>query len=87
MQIQNTINNELIPSIKVITDCDNLNNDLKASGDILSKIINYAEQGLSKTGGVEKELENAKDPNYIFGAILNKCTMELAQYIPVPVIS
>ena len=79
--ILNTSKDELLPLLKDIKEVDNHNDEPESIGDIIAKIVDYADQGLAKTGGVEVEPKSPKDPNYIFGAVLTLCDIELRQFV------
>lgn len=79
--ILNTSKDELLPLLKEIRDFCNHNDEHESVGDIIAKIVDYADQGLAKTGGVEVEPKSPKDPNYIFGAILTLGDIELRQFV------
>lgn len=81
--ILNSCKAELIPAVEKIENFDDLNDELKNAGDILTRIINYSDAGFTQTDNENED--KIQELHYIFGAILNLSDVELRSYIPTPV--
>lgn len=68
--------NELFAVLTFVNDENLSDENFNKIESIRCKLIDLAEEGLNKSGTVEKEPESANDPNYLFGHILMLCLDE-----------
>ena len=77
-------NSELLPAVEKLTDFETITDELKNAGDILAKIINYADNGFTLTD-VSDEQQPLSEVHLQFSEILMIVDTEIRQHIPTPV--
>ena len=81
--IHELTNSELLPAVEKLTDFETLSDELKKAGDILAKIIDYADKGFTLTN-VSDEQQPLSEAHLQFSEILMIADTEIRQYIPTP---
>lgn len=82
--ILNESSMELLPLVEKISDFEKLTDDLNQAGDILSKIINYIDEGFTLTDISDEQSPN-NELHILFAEMLLLSDTELRLYIPTPV--
>lgn len=77
-------NSELLPAVENLTDFETLTDELKKAGDILAKIIDYADKGFRLTDASDEQ-QPLSEVHLQFSEILMIADTEIRQHIPTPV--